>query len=184
MSNFSLIKYLHLFPIVPFASLSLSLFCLLCNFFLCLFPFITPTTSLFLHAITYRAINRRFYTNCVLKQQQGTFFLFIYKKGKRQQCSIHLWSPSYLTSNESSLTKSRSSRYLLLLTYVVSANRYRHLTCFFGLWECCNYNIFFLVSVFLSQVGVLYLPFGYFSYDVLPIAVCFCCWQWCTCMRW
>jgi len=33
----------------------------------------TPTTSLFLHTITYRAINRRFCTNCVLKQQQGTF---------------------------------------------------------------------------------------------------------------
>ena len=150
MSNFSLIKYLHLFPIVPFASVSISL----------------PSPQQLL------PLPFSFHHN-----NKALLFWFIYKKGKRQQCSIHLWSPSYLTFNESSLTKSRSSRYLLLLTYVVSANRYRHRTCFFGLWECCNYNIWFLVSVFLSQVGVLYLPFGYFGYDVLPIAVCFCCWQ-------
>ncbi|XP_027192284.1 uncharacterized protein [Cicer arietinum] len=34
---------------------------------------VTPTTPLFMHTISYRAINRRFCTNCVLKQQQGTF---------------------------------------------------------------------------------------------------------------
>ncbi|KAI5415418.1 hypothetical protein KIW84_040745 [Lathyrus oleraceus] len=34
---------------------------------------VTPTSPLFLHTISYRAINRRFCTNCVLKQQQGTF---------------------------------------------------------------------------------------------------------------
>ncbi|GAU16751.1 hypothetical protein TSUD_199940 [Trifolium subterraneum] len=33
----------------------------------------TPTTPLFIHTICYRSINRRFCTNCVLKQQQGTF---------------------------------------------------------------------------------------------------------------